>query len=167
MLSSMWLTTARGVLSMRPETDVDEQFLFRLFAATKAEEMALMPLDDGGKDFLLRAQFRSMTTSYRQQFPAARFAVVELDGVPVGRLITDVRPDHVYYVDIALLPETQRCGLATALMRAVLQEPACLGVPARVKVLMHNVASLRLCQRIGFAVRIEEPPFVELEWRAG
>ena len=161
------LTTARGVLSLRPETDADEQFLFRLFAATKADEMTLMPLDDVGKDFLLRTQFRSMNASYRQQFPAARFDIVELNGVPIGRLITDVQPDQVYYVDIALLPETQQGGIATALMQAVLQEPAGLGVPARVKVLMHNVASLRLCQRIGFTVRTEEPPFLELEWRAG
>jgi GNAT superfamily N-acetyltransferase len=167
MLSSVRLATARGVLSLRAEAAGDEDFLFRLFAATKADEMALMPLDDAGKEFLLRTQFRSMIASYRRQFPAARFDIVELDGAPIGRLITDVRPDHVYYVDIALLPETRRGGIATALMNAVLLEPGRLGVAARVKVLMHNVASLRLCQRVGFTVRQEEPPFVELEWRAG
>ncbi len=122
-----------------------------------------MPLDDTGKEFLLRIQFRSMTVSYRQQFPAARFEIVKLDGAPIGRLVTDVQADHVYYVDIALLPETQRGGIATALMNAVLLEPGRLGVPARVKVLMHNVASLRLCRRIGFTLRREDPPYVELE----
>jgi GNAT superfamily N-acetyltransferase len=161
------LPCARGVLTLRPEAAGDDSFLFRLFTASKAEETALMPLDDAGKEFLLRTQFRSMTASYRQQFPAARFDIVQLDGAPIGRLITDVQPDHVYYVDIALLPETRRGGIATALMNAVLLEPARLGVPARVKVLMHNVASLRLCQRVGFTLRREEPPFVELEWRAG
>jgi hypothetical protein len=32
-------------------------------------------------------------------------------------------------------------------------------------VLAHNTASLRLCQRIGFVVRTEHLPFLELEWR--
>ena len=85
---------------------------------------------------------------------------------PIGRLITDPQPDCIYYVDIALLPETRRGGIATALMTAVLDEPRQLGLPARVKVLSHNVPSLRLCQRIGFAPRAEIPPFVELEWHA-
>jgi GNAT superfamily N-acetyltransferase len=162
------LATTRGVLTMRPEAENggDEPFLFRLFAAGRAPEMALMPLDETGKAFLLRTQFRSMTASYRQQFPAARFEIVELDGMPIGRLITDPQPDCIYYVDIALLPETRRGGIATALMTAVLDEPRQLGLPARVKVLSHNVPSLRLCQRIGFALRAEIPPFVELEWHA-
>jgi GNAT superfamily N-acetyltransferase len=156
-------------LTMRPEAEnaADAAFLFHLFAGTKADEMALMPLDDAGKAFLLRAQYRSMATTYCQQFPNARFEIVALDGIPVGRLITDVQADCVYYVDIALLPERRRGGLATALMTAVLQEPRALGLPARVKVMSGNIASLRLCQRLGMTLRAEIPPFVELEWRAG
>jgi GNAT superfamily N-acetyltransferase len=165
MLSSMNLATPLGRLSMRPETDADAAFLFHLFASTKAAEMALMPLDETGRMHLLDMQFRSMTATYRHSFPNARFDVVELDATPVGRLITDVRPDCVYYVDIALLPERQGAGIATALMNAVLEEPRRLGVPGRVQVLSSNTASLRLCQRIGMRLRSEAPPFVELEWR--
>lgn len=149
---------------MRPEAEADTAFLFALFAATKAPELALMPMDAAGKQFLLDMQFRSMTATYRQQFPNARFEIVELDGSPIGRLVTDVQPDCVYYVDIALLPERQGGGLATALMNAVLAEPRRLGLPGRVKVMSGNIASLRLCQRLGMTVRGTEPPFVELEW---
>lgn len=168
MLSSLNLAIAQGALSMRPEVDdgSDEAFLFTLFAAVKAPELALMPLDAAGKEFLLRTQFRSMAASYRQEFPAAQFDIVELNGVPIGRLITDLQTDCVYYVDIALLPGSRRGGIATALMTAALDEPRRLGMPARVKVLTHNTASLRLCQRLGFTLRTELPPFVELEWRA-
>jgi GNAT superfamily N-acetyltransferase len=151
---------------MRPETAADTPFLLALFAAAKAPDMALMPMDTAGKQFLLQMQFRSMTATYRQQYPDARFEIVELDGEAVGRLITDLQPDCVYYVDIAVLPQRQGGGLATALMTAVLQEPRRLGLPGRVKVMAGNIASLRLCQRLGMTKRREVPPFVELEWLA-
>jgi hypothetical protein len=31
---------------------------------------------------------------------------------------------------------------------------------------MQNVASLRLCERVGFVQAEESPPFVRLEWTA-
>lgn len=165
MVSSMKLAAPHGMVTVRAETEADADFLFALFAATKAPEMALMPIDDAGKAFLLQMQFRSMTATYRQHYPDARFEIVQLDGVPIGRLITDLRPDCVYYVDIALLPERRMAGLATALMTAALEEPRRLGVPGRVQVLSTNIASLRLCRKLGMTVRGETPPFVELEWQ--
>jgi GNAT superfamily N-acetyltransferase len=164
----MNVRTPHGRLTMRPEAgdDADTAFLFALFASSKAAEMALMPVSNDDKTFLLRMQFRSMTATYREQFPQARFEIVELDATPVGRLITDVRTDCVHYVDIALLPEWSGVGIATILMAAALEEPRRLGLPARVKVMSTNVASLRLCQRLGMTLRANIPPFVELEWRA-
>jgi len=161
------IATPNGVLSLRRELPdaADQAFLFDLFAAVRADEMALMPLDADGRRRLLEVQFRSMTATYRRSFPEARFEIAALDGVPVGRLITHVRPDVVHYVDIAFLPNRQRGGLATALMRAVLEEPRRLGVPARVNVMAHNIASLRLCQRLGFTQNAENPPYVELTWQ--
>jgi GNAT superfamily N-acetyltransferase len=168
MVSSVNVKTPHGTLSMRPETehDADAVFAFHLFSSTKAAEMALMPLDEPGRTALLRMQFRSMTETYRHAFPNARFDIVELDGTPIGRLVTDVRADCVYYVDIALLPERQGGGIATTLMNAVLEEPRRLGLPGRVKVLSTNTASLRLCQRLGMTLHADMPPHVELEWRA-
>jgi len=167
MPAGMNLSTPLGTLTLRPmrDTEADAAFLYALFVATKAEEMAAMPIDAAGKDFLLRMQFASMTETYRREYPVARFDVVELAGEPVGRIITDVGEDCVTYVDIALLPRAQGRGLATALMLWLLEEPRRLGVPARVNVLAQNAASLRLCQRIGFVEVEHAPPFVRLEWR--
>ena len=143
MLPGMNVATPHGTLTLRPETESDAAFAFHLFASTKAEETALMPLDDPGKAFLLRMQFRSMTETYRREFPNARFEIVELDRTPIGRLVTDVQADCVYYVDIAVLPERQGGGIATALMTAALEEPRRLGLPGRVKgpVDQHRVAA--------------------------
>lgn len=155
-------------MTVRPEADdgSDEPFLFNLFASQKLPDMALMPLDAAGKEQLLRMQYRSMSASYHGQFPQARFEIVQLNGLRAGRLITDVTAERVYYVDIAILPQCQGGGVATALMTAVLDEPRRLGVPGRVKVMAGNWASLRLCEKIGFTVAGQEPPYADLEWRA-
>lgn len=167
-MSTGTIPTHAGTVSMRPEAadGSDEAFLFHLFASHKLPEMAFMPLDAAGKEQLLRMQYRSMTATYHGQFPHARFEIVELDGRPAGRLVTDVDAERVYYVDIAMLPEIQGGGVATALMNAVLDEPRRLGIPGRVKVIGGNVASLRLCEKIGFTVAGQTPPYVDLEWRA-
>jgi GNAT superfamily N-acetyltransferase len=160
------IESTRGLLTLRRARDNedDSAFFFALFAATRAAEMAAMPIDAKAKDFLLRVQHRSMTQTYRREYPNARWEVIELDGAPVGRLVTDVGEACVTYVDIALLPEAQGQGLARRIMLKALEEPRRLGLSARVSVLMQNLASLRLCERLGF-VRVEEsPPFVRLEW---
>ncbi|MGB7976161.1 MAG: GNAT family N-acetyltransferase [Roseiarcus sp.] len=144
----------------------DVAFLFALFAATRSPEMEVMPIDAKAKDFLLRAQYRSMTETYRREYPNARWEVVEIEGEPAGLLVTDVGSACVTYVDIAILPHVQRRGLARRVMLKALEEPRLLGLPARVSVLMHNVASLRLCERVGFVRAEESPPFVRLEWTA-
>jgi GNAT superfamily N-acetyltransferase len=157
-----------GFLTLRPARDNEDDaaFFLALFAATKAPEMAAMPIDAKAKDFLLRAQHRSMTETYRREYPNARWEVIELEGEPVGRLVTNVGVACVTYIDIAILPQTQARGLARRVMLRALEEPRRLGLPARVSVLMHNVASLRLCERLGFVRAEETPPFVRLEWTA-
>ncbi len=134
---------AIGTLTLRPVriAEADATFLYDLFVATKAADMAAMPLDASGREFLLRMQYRSMTATYRTEYPAARFDVVELDGEPIGQIVTDVGACCVTYVDIALLPRMQGRGLATALMLRVLEEPRRLGLPARVKVLAGGILS--------------------------
>ena len=166
-MERMSVPPSYGGLTLRPARDdeADRTFLCALFAATKAAEMAAMPVDATAKDFLLRAQYRSMTVTYRRDYPNARWEVVELVGKPVGRLITDVGDRCVTYVDIALSPEAQGRGLATRLMTMALEEPRRLGLPARVNVLQQNAASLKLCERVGFVREGESPPFVRLEWR--
>jgi GNAT superfamily N-acetyltransferase len=159
---------ADGSLTFRLARDdeADRTFLYALFAAAKAAEMAATPIDAAAKEFLLGAQYRSMTATYRREYPNARWEVVEFMGEPVGRLITDVGDRCVTYVDIALSPRAQGRGLATHLMTIALEEPRRLGLPAQVKVLERNVASLKLCERLGFVRESESPPFVRLEWRA-
>jgi GNAT superfamily N-acetyltransferase len=147
------------------DNEEDAAFLYQLFVAVRATDMAMMPLDAAGKDFLLRMQFWSMTATYWRDYLAARSEVIEVAGETVGQIITDVGSNCVTYVDLALLPRVQRCGLGTAVMQRLLEEPRRLRLPARASVLEQNIASLRLFCRLGFAEVYCVPPYVRLEWR--
>ncbi len=165
MMSNTPILTAAGAVTLRPEaTDgSDEPFLYALFADSKPE-MTLMPVHETVKEQLLRMQYRSMTMTYRGQFPDARFQIAELDGVPVGRMITDVQATSIYFVDIVVLSRTQGTGIGTALVRAVFEEARQRGLAVTSKVLVTNAASLRMCEKVGFYVVRHDPPYVDLIW---
>jgi ribosomal protein S18 acetylase RimI-like enzyme len=152
------------MLGVRAEAAGDTDFLFALYTATREGDFAAFPEEQRGQ--LLRMQFRAMRTGYQHDYPTARFEVVTLDDAPIGNIITDITPERVLYVDIAFLPRVRGLGLATNLMYALLEEPAALGIPGQVSVMMHNTASLALCRRLGFTLHEEAPPFVILRWTA-
>ncbi len=152
-------------IAVRPESPADEGFLFALFASHTAPTLAHLPLPPAMAENLIRMQFASQTASYRAAYPRARFEVLERNGVPLGRQVIDEGGDAGCVVDFALLPGAQGGGLGTAAMTAVVARFAELGRPVRCKVMMHNAASLRMCEKAGFSKIGEEPPFMDLEWR--
>jgi GNAT superfamily N-acetyltransferase len=160
--------TSQGTIALRPAAGgpSEEAFLYLLFASNRAAEMALMPISPADKEFLLQVQFRSMNDTYRKNFPTARYDIIELDRWPVGRIVTEVQANCVYYVDFALLPQAQGVGIGTTVLAAALEEPRRLGLPARLRSFSYNWAAQRLYDKLGFTVIAEEPPQVVLEWRA-
>jgi GNAT superfamily N-acetyltransferase len=116
-------------------------------------EMALMPITQRDKEFLLQVQFRSMTETYRRNFPEARYDIIELDRWPIGRVISEVQPNYVYFIDFALLPQAQGLGIGTMVLAAALEEARQLGLPARLRSFSYNWAAQRLYDTSGNRVR--------------
>ena len=162
------IRTVHGTLGLRPAAGgaSEEAFFYLLFASNRAAEMALMPLSENDKEFLLQVQFRSMNETYRRNFPDARYEIIELDRWPVGRIVSEVQRDCVYYIDFALLPQVQGVGIGTTVLEAALQEPRRLGLSARLRSFSYNWAAQQLYAKLGFTTLAEEAPYVLLEWRA-
>jgi ribosomal protein S18 acetylase RimI-like enzyme len=162
------IRTSHGTVGLRPATGgpSEEAFLYLLFASNRAAEMAFMPISQHDKEFLLQVQFRSMNNTYRQNYPAARYDIIELDRWPVGRIVSEVQAGCIYYIDFALLPQAQSIGIGTTVLAAALEEPRRLGLSARLRSFSYNWAAQRLYHQLGFTVVAEEPPHVLFEWRA-
>src|SRR5665213_1912433 len=124
MTASLMLRTSRGDLLLRPESEADAAFLLVLFRSHALETIAAMPMVGATKEAFVRMQFTSATATYRALYAAARFDIIERDGEPIGRLITDPGGTTACMVDYALVPACRGAGLGTAIIAAVLEQLA-------------------------------------------
>lgn len=150
--------------TLRAAGDDDDEFLFRVYAGTRAEELAQTGWDAAQLETFLRMQFAAQAAHYRREFPAAEYTVVQAGGVDVGRLYLDRRDDEICILDIALLPGYRRLGLGSALLRAVLAEAA----TARRRVVLHverDNPALGLYLRLGFVEIDERGIYKLMHWQ--
>jgi ribosomal protein S18 acetylase RimI-like enzyme len=150
------------VYTLRRATADDEQFLFELYCTTRADGQVAILAGDG-QDAILRMQFVAQRLSYDAQFPTAKHDVIVVDGRAVGRVIVAPQEDEVRFVDLALLPEWRNTGIATVLIRELMDDVARVGKPARLHVAKDNRA-IRLYERLGFTVIGESGPSYVMRW---
>jgi GNAT superfamily N-acetyltransferase len=159
------ITTPRATFTLRAEQPEDERFLFDLFVFDNIEKLRAGGIAPQMIEELINFQFRSQTATYRGMFPDAIYSIVSADGKDVGRFIEHDETDVVYFVDFVLLPEYQAKGYGSALTRALMEEWAARGRGTRVKILINNEPSLRMCRKLGFAQgEPDEMAYVELRW---
>jgi GNAT superfamily N-acetyltransferase len=150
-------------LAVRPIGPADTGFLSRLYASTRAEELALTHWDDDHKQAFLAMQFTAQHAYYQEHYRGAAFDLILLAGMPIGRIYLARWEDQVRIVDIALLPEHRGQGIGTAFLRAVLAEGARLGLAVTIHVERFNPA-LRLYERLGFRTAADKGVYLLLRW---
>ena|SRR5450432_3036920 len=155
---------AEAIVTLRPIGAADSEFLFRVYASTRTEELAPVPWSPEQKEAFLRQQFHAQTVDWNKNYPAADFSIVEVDDAPAGRLYVDRGKDEIRLVDIALLPEHRRSGVGTGLIGRLLAEARTLGVPVTIHVEIFNPARV-LYERLGFVAREERGVYLLMEWR--
>ena len=151
------------VVTLRPITAKDSDFLYRVYASTREDELAPLGWDAAQKACFLEMQFAAQHKFYQEQFPEAEFRIILLDGKSVGRLYVDRQEDEIRILDIALLPEHRNHGIGSALLRDVLADGERAGLPVRIHVELYNPA-LSLYNRLGFHKIGEGEVYFLLEW---
>ena len=150
-------------VELRPRRDDDRPFLARLYASTRADEMALLDWSQEEKTAFLAMQFEAQTRHYDEHYGDAEFLIIERNHEPIGRLYLQRREDEIRIVDIALLPKAQRAGIGGRLLRRVLDEAADTGRAVRIHVERNNPA-LALYQRLGFRKIDDLGVYYLMEW---
>jgi GNAT superfamily N-acetyltransferase len=149
--------------TLRPAGENDGEFLYRVYASTRVEELALLNWDDTSKEAFLRGQFAAQSAYYQKVFPEASYDVIFVDEMPVGRLYVERGPEAFLIIDIALLPEHRGKGIGTLLVESVLEEARSLGKPVRIHVERQNPAR-RLYERLGFRQIADQGIYLLLEF---
>jgi ribosomal protein S18 acetylase RimI-like enzyme len=89
---------------------------------------------------------------YRQNFQPQRLRVIQLDGQDIGMLHLQERTEELFLVNLEILPEFQKRGVGSQIIRQVIEEANQLGKPVALQVLKVNLAARALYQRLGFGV---------------
>jgi ribosomal protein S18 acetylase RimI-like enzyme len=160
------ISTSLGTLRLRPERDEDDGFRFQLFCESRLAAFVPLQFGPAAIDQLLRFQFQAQAASYRAGFPNARFDIIELDHLPIGRIVVDRPGDVLHIVDQAIVPPLCNRGLGTTIMKALMDEAGRAGLPLRLKVASTNDAAMRLYLRLGLVPIATEPFHIEMEWQA-
>jgi len=160
-------TSAQGprvAYALRPVTAQDEDFLFRVYASTRAEEMTLVDWTEQQKANFLHMQFDAQTVHYKKHYPTAEYMVIECDDTAVGRLILEHTVQQHLIMDIAILPEFRKLGIGTTVIHDLMKLARQDNLPLVLRVEFFNPA-IRLYSRLGF-VRTREVNSVyqEMVW---
>jgi ribosomal protein S18 acetylase RimI-like enzyme len=151
------------MIRLRPITPADTSFLARVYASSRAEELALTDWADEQKEIFCRRQFDAQTAYYAATYPEASFQIIERDGEPIGRLYVARWEKQIRIVDITLLPEFRGSGLGTKLLRELQEEARSVGKSLTIHVERFNPA-LRLYERLGFQQIEDKGVYLLMEW---
>jgi RimJ/RimL family protein N-acetyltransferase len=137
--------------SLRPLGNDDLAWLRDLYAASRAEEVAMLPWPDSAKRAFLEQQFALQHRHYMKHFADADYLAIEhRERGPVGRYYLQcVAPDHLI-VDICLVAELHGQGIGSTLIRQSQEDAAALERGFYLHVANHNGAARRLYERLGF-----------------
>jgi len=150
-------------LRLRPIKPEDEEFLARVYASTRAEELAITDWSEGQKADFCRRQFDAQSAYYAANYPGTSFQIVERDGWPIGRLYVARWEKEIRIVDITLLPEARGSGLGTQLLRDLQEEARAAGKSLTIHVERFNRA-LALYQRLGFRQIEDKGVYLLMRW---
>ena len=152
-------------VTLRPITDADMDFLHRLYATTREDELKQVDWTDEQKAAFVSHQFHAQHQYWQENYTDTSWDLIVADGEPIGRLYVARWPDDIRIVDIALMPEHRGGGLGTRLIRDLLAEGDATGRKVSIHVEIFNPARA-LYERLGFVqagehgvyLRMERPP---------
>ena len=136
-------------IQFRPIRDDDREMLYRIYASTRTEEMAMVPWSNEDKEKFLRMQFELQSVHYAKHYSDAEFLIILVDEQPAGRLYIDRREKEIRIVDITLLPPFRGRGIGSSILQTLIEESTAGGKPISIHVQKYNPA-MRLYERLGF-----------------
>ena len=147
---------------LRPVSDADRAFLVELYGSTREQELDQIAWEPGSREAFVEQQFAAQDAHYRANYPGASLDVIDVDGVPAGRLYVHRGPSDIRIMDIALAPPFRGQGIGTSLLRDLMSEADSSGRKLSIHVEMNNPAR-SLYDRLGFSVAGEHGVYVLME----
>jgi ribosomal protein S18 acetylase RimI-like enzyme len=150
---------------LRPSLPEDRDFLFRLYASTRMEEIRGFGWTAVQHEAFFRMQFNAQQQWYQATYTTAENQIIEKDHEPIGRMIVQREAGTWRLLDISLLPEHRGQGIGGELIGSLIKECAAAGAVLQLQVVNTNPAQ-RLYTRLGFAKTGQDQIYTQMELRA-
>ena len=147
---------------LRPVQTDDQEFLYQLYASTRAVEMAMWSWPEAQAMAFLQMQFRARELQYAA-YPHAQDQIILWNEQPAGRWLLARPAGEIRLVEIALLPAYQRRGIGTQILEALQNTAQTKQLAIRLHVAYDNPARLWYT-RHGFAVLEDRGTHWLMEW---
>ncbi len=154
-------------ISLRPILPEDAEFLYEVYASTRADELAQVPWSEAQLKMFLKMQLNARDQSYKMYYTEIEDRIILFKDQPIGRLIVARTDEEIRLADVALLPEYRRGGTGTALVKDLMTEAGNTQRPIRLQVEKPNVQARRLYDRLGFATAGENDTHFQMEYQPG
>lgn len=151
-------------IALKQISDCDLEFLFRVYASTREEELKQTDWSDEIKLGFLSMQFHAQHTQYMENYPNKVFSLILYDDMPVGRLYLNRSINEIRIVDIAILPEYCGQGIGATLLKDIQQESTAKNITVSIHVEKYNPA-LNLYKRLGFEIVEDRDVYYFMEWK--
>ena len=152
-------------IALRPASDADELFLFELFRALRAGRFDFQPGGHPQMAVTIRLQFKAQEHALASRYPGSEHSIILLDGAPVGRLRVARDETGFELADMSILPDHQRKGIGSAVMKNLIAEVHRGGLSIRSMVAQANEASFHFYRHLGFDVTGQDAGYVHVRWR--
>ncbi|WP_245334963.1 GNAT family N-acetyltransferase [Bradyrhizobium mercantei] len=160
-----WARAAESGCRLRRLSEADLPFLGRLYASTRAEELAPVPWSEADKAAFLDQQFRAQHAHYQRYYPNADWLVIARGDEDIGRFYIERWPTQHRIIDVAFMPAYRGKGYGEALLRDAMDEAAAAGKDVSIHVEKLNPA-MRLYRRLGFVTEEDKGVYDLMRWRA-
>ena len=142
----------------------DREFLVSVYADSRLEEMQqIQHWTTDEKNEFLRFQFNAQDSHYREHYPDAEYLIIEQSEKSIGRFYIERRDSNICVMDIAILQQHRRQGVAKKLLTDVLTEAKQKGISVNLHVEPDNVAK-KLYLSLGFVVTDKISFYEKMEW---
>lgn len=150
-------------------SQADRGALLRIYASTRAEELATTDWGEEQKRLFVEQQFSAQDAYYREYYVGARFDLVKVDGEVAGRVYVDRDqgrfPGEIRLMEITVLPEHRGRGVGSYLLGDLMEEARQDGRMLTIHVERFNRA-LSLYRRLGFRQLEDKGVYLLLGWQA-
>jgi ribosomal protein S18 acetylase RimI-like enzyme len=143
----------------------DEDFLRDLIVQSAALDLGAQAWPEPLRKQILEMQYIGRRNAYRANHPDSASTIILVDGANAGWIVFDASSNPNHLSEIIVLPELRGRGIATAVLRELVDTATANGQSVQLEVSSVNLGAIRLYERLGFRPIAGDQGQLKMEWQ--